>query len=83
MRGADRFRPRQFKDIITTITASMFGGKEVSDGTVTRVTSQAIFSDVRVGSDSAGGPVFTESGALPASAPSTTSRMCGDGTRRG
>ena len=42
----------------------MFGGKEVSDGAVTRVTTQAIFSEVRVGGDSAGGPVFAESGAL-------------------
>lgn len=53
-----------YKDTVTTITASMFGGKEVSDGAVTRVTRQAIFSDVRVGSDSAGGPVFAQSGAL-------------------
>jgi len=53
-----------YKDIITTITASMFGGKEVSDGAVTRVTTQAIFSEVRIGSDSAGGPVFAKSGAL-------------------
>ena len=53
-----------YKDTVTAITASMFGGKEVSDGAVTRVTTQAIFSDVRVGSDSAGGPVFAESGAL-------------------
>jgi len=53
-----------YKDTITTITASMFGGKEVSDGAVTRVTAQAIFSEIRIGSDSAGGPVFAESGAL-------------------
>ena len=53
-----------YKDVLTAITASMFGGKEVSDGGVTRVTTQAIFSDVRVGSDSAGGPVFAQSGAL-------------------
>ena len=62
--GRGSFPAPAFKDTITTITASMFGGKEVSDGTVTRVTTQAIFSDVRVGSDSAGGPVFAESGAL-------------------
>jgi hypothetical protein len=36
----------------------------VSDGAVTRVTTQAIFSEVRIGSDSAGGPVFSQSGAL-------------------
>ena len=38
--------------------------RRVSDGLVTRTTSQAIFSDLRVGSDSEGGPVFAESGAL-------------------
>jgi hypothetical protein len=53
-----------YKDTITTITASMFAAKEVSDGVVSRVTTQAIFSDVRVGSDSEGGPVFAQSGAL-------------------
>ena len=53
-----------YKETVTAITASMFGGKEVSDGAVTRVTTQAIFSEVRVGGDSAGGPVFAESGAL-------------------
>ena len=53
-----------FKDVINTITASMLAGKEVSDGLVTRTTSQAVFSDMRVGSDSEGGPVFAESGAL-------------------
>jgi S1-C subfamily serine protease len=53
-----------YKDVINTITASMLAGKEVSDGLVTRTTSQAIFSDMRVGSDSEGGPVFAESGAL-------------------
>lgn len=53
-----------FKDTVSTITASMFANKEVGDGTVTRKTSQAIFSDMRIGDDSAGGPVFAESGAL-------------------
>jgi hypothetical protein len=53
-----------FKDVITTITASMFANKEAEDGVVTRKTSQAIFSDMRIGDDSAGGPVFAESGAL-------------------
>lgn len=53
-----------YKDIVSTITASMFANKEMSDGIVTRTTAQAIFSDMRIGSDSEGGPVFEESGAL-------------------
>ncbi len=53
-----------YKDALTTITASMFSNKEVSDGLVSRVTEQAIFSDLRIGSDSEGGPVFAESGTL-------------------
>lgn len=53
-----------YKDVITTITASMFANKEAGDGVVTRTTSQAIFSDMRIGDDSSGGPVFAESGAL-------------------
>jgi hypothetical protein len=58
------FPAAAYKDTISTITASMFGAKEVSDGAVSRVTAQAIFSDLRIGSDSAGGPVFAESGVL-------------------
>ena len=54
----------RYKDTITTITASMLANKEVADGAVKSVTSQAIFSDLRIGSDSEGGPVFAESGAL-------------------
>ncbi|MEO7158609.1 MAG: trypsin-like peptidase domain-containing protein, partial [Vicinamibacterales bacterium] len=54
----------RYKDTITTITASMLGNKEVADGTVKSVTPQAIFSDLRIGSDSEGGPVFAESGVL-------------------
>ena len=53
-----------YKDVVTTITASMFAGKEVSDGAVSRVTAQAIFAEMRIGSDSAGGPVFAQSGTL-------------------
>jgi S1-C subfamily serine protease len=53
-----------YKDRITTITASMFANKEAADGVVTRKTSQAIFSDMRIGDDSEGGPVFAESGEL-------------------
>jgi S1-C subfamily serine protease len=61
---AGSFPTVAYKDTVTTITASMFAGKEVSDGVVSRVTTQAIFADVRIGSDSEGGPVFAESGAL-------------------
>ena len=53
-----------YKDVVNTITASMLAGKEISDGIVTRTTSQAIFTDMRVGSDSEGGPVFAETGAV-------------------
>jgi len=53
-----------YKDVVNTITASMLAGKEITDGLVTRTTSQAIFSDMRIGSDSEGGPVFAESGTL-------------------
>ena len=42
----------------------MFANKEMSHGIVTRATAQALFSDMRIGSDSEGGPVFAESGAL-------------------
>jgi hypothetical protein len=53
-----------YKDVVTTITASMFANKEVSDGMVTRPTMQGIFSTLRIGGDSEGGPVFTGSGEL-------------------
>ena len=62
--AAASFPASNFKDTLSTITASMFTAKEMSDGVITRTTTQAIFSDMRVGSDSAGGPVFAQSGAL-------------------
>jgi hypothetical protein len=62
--AAGSFAASNYQDNVATITASMFAGKEVSDGTVTRATAQAIFSDMRIGSDSAGGPVFAQSGAF-------------------
>jgi S1-C subfamily serine protease len=61
---AGSFPQANYKDLVATITASMFAGKEISDGSVSKSTPQAIFSDMRVGSDSAGGPVFAQSGAL-------------------
>jgi hypothetical protein len=62
--GATSWQTVNYKDVVNTITASMLAGKEISDGRVTRTTSQAIFTDMRVGSDSEGGPVFAESGAV-------------------
>ena len=62
--AAASFPVSNYKDTLSTITASMFTAKEMSDGVVTRTTTQAIFSDMRVGSDSGGGPVFAQSGAL-------------------
>ena len=62
--AAGSFPRSNYKDQVATITASMFAGKEVTDGIVTASTTQAIFSDMRVGSDSAGGPVFAQSGAF-------------------
>ena len=57
--AADRGRRSHYKDVVSTITASMFANKEVERrrrdaGT----TTQAIFSDLRIGGDSEGGPVF-------------------------
>ena len=53
-----------FHDEITAIVAPMLGGKEMADGEVERVTSQAIFADIRLVRDAAGGPVFGEDGTL-------------------
>jgi hypothetical protein len=53
-----------YKDPVTTIGSSILSPKELADGRVTKVTPQAIFSDMRIGSDSQGGPVFAESGAF-------------------
>ncbi|HYE87373.1 MAG TPA: hypothetical protein VEA16_13520, partial [Vicinamibacterales bacterium] len=53
-----------YQDSVVTIAASVLGAKEVHDGQVTKVTPQAIFSNMRIGDDAAGGPVFAESGDL-------------------
>lgn len=53
-----------YQDVLTTITASALTAKEATDGAVRNVTEKAIFSDLRIGSDSEGGPVFAEDGAL-------------------
>lgn len=53
-----------FRNVITAVTAPMFGGRELADGEVSRVTSQAIFADLRLARDAGGAPVFTSSGEL-------------------
>jgi S1-C subfamily serine protease len=54
----------EYRDEVVAIAAPMLGGKEMTDGEVTRVTPQAIFVDVRLVRDAAGGPVFSEGGQL-------------------
>ncbi|MBY0492866.1 MAG: trypsin-like peptidase domain-containing protein [Cyanobacteria bacterium] len=61
--AADRPVAR-YEDEITTIAAPMLTAKDVLDGVVTRVTSQAIFADLRISRETAGGPVFNSSGDL-------------------
>jgi hypothetical protein len=53
-----------FRNVITAVTAPMFGGRELADGEVSRVTSLAIFADMRLARDAGGAPVFTSSGEL-------------------
>ena len=53
-----------YGDAIITIAAPMLSGKEMADGNVNRVTSQAIFADFRLVRDAGGGPVFSEGGEL-------------------
>ena len=52
----------QYQDGIATITAPMLSGKDAVDGVVTRVTAQAIFADLRITRETAGGPVFNGAG---------------------
>jgi S1-C subfamily serine protease len=54
----------RYRDAITAIVAPMLSGKELADGEVNRVTSQAIFVEMRLVRDAAGGPVFSEDGEL-------------------
>lgn len=54
----------RYEDEISTIAAPMLTGKDVVDGVVTRVTSQAIFADMRISRETMGGPVFNSSGEL-------------------
>ena len=61
--GAEPARAH-YQEQITTIAAPMLSGKDVVDGEVTRVTSQAIFADLRISRETAGGPVFNANGEL-------------------
>ena len=51
-----------YGDVVTSIGWSVLAPKEATDGRVKRVTEQAIFSEMRIGDDTAGGPVFSEAG---------------------
>ncbi|MEY4093248.1 MAG: hypothetical protein RLZZ53_447 [Acidobacteriota bacterium] len=59
-----RARAAAFKDPIMAIAAPMLAPKSLSDGSVTRVTEQAIYADLRLARDSGGAPVFDERGEL-------------------
>lgn len=54
----------RYEDEISTIAAPMLTSKDVIDGVVTRVTSQAIFADLRISRETVGGPVFNSNGDL-------------------
>jgi S1-C subfamily serine protease len=62
--GAAEYPVAHYQDTITTIAAPMLSGKDLVDGVVTRVTSQAAFADLRIALETAGGPVFNASGDL-------------------
>ena len=53
-----------YRDVVTAVTAPMFSGKELADGEVTRITSQALFIETRLARDAGGSPVFTAGGDL-------------------
>ncbi|HWI18916.1 MAG TPA: serine protease [Vicinamibacterales bacterium] len=61
---APRERVPAFKDPIIAIASPMLAPKSLTDGSVTRVTEQAIFADMRLARDSAGAPVFDDQGEL-------------------
>jgi S1-C subfamily serine protease len=65
LRCSTAARPEvNYQDPVATIGTSVLAPKQVSDGRITKATPQAIFSDLRIGNDGAGGPVFTEAGHL-------------------
>jgi hypothetical protein len=51
-----------YGDVVTSIGWSVLASKEVTDGRVKQVTTQAVFSEMRIGDDTAGGPVFSDTG---------------------
>jgi S1-C subfamily serine protease len=53
-----------YEDEVSTIAAPMLAGKDFVDGVVTRVTSQAIYADLRISRETSGGPVFNANGEL-------------------
>lgn len=61
--GTARTTPA-YTDELTAVASPMFAPKSLTGGAVTRITSQAIFSDMRLARDSAGSPVFSNSGEL-------------------
>ncbi len=52
------------KEELTALASPMFAPKSLSGGTVTKITSQAIFTDMTLARDSAGSPVFANDGQL-------------------
>ena len=53
-----------YEDAVSTIAAPMLTAKDLVDGVVTRVTSQAIYADLRIMRETSGGPLFNSGGAL-------------------
>lgn len=53
-----------YQDELTAISAPMWREKEDTSADVQRVTSQAIYADLRLRRDDSGGPVFADSGEL-------------------
>lgn len=56
--------PVDYQQTLTAITAPLLSDKDALDGPVSKVTTQAIFADLRLDRDGAGGPVFSEAGEL-------------------
>lgn len=54
----------EYDQVVTAIVAPMLAEKDATDGPVNKVTSQAIFADLRVRHGDTGGPVFNEGGEL-------------------
>ena len=53
-----------YEDDVSTIAAPMLTAKDAVDGVVTRVTSQAIYADLRIMRETSGGPLFSAGGEL-------------------